>query len=192
MSQYNKGFSLLEVLISVVVLSFGLLAIAALQINSKAAGYGAVQRSLATQLAQEISEKMRANPVDFGSTAPIANYVGTYDYNNYVAGTAPATDCTVVTCNAAQLAAYDLWEWQENLNGATVNDNTGGLEMPIACITEPAGADTGFYRVSITWNAVNQVQYTGASQCGNIQNDGFRRIIEMDVFVSKEGLGVYE
>lgn len=193
MYRHNRGFSLIEVLVSVIILSFGLLAIAALQINSKAAGYDATQRSIATQLARDIVEKMRANPVDSTAGAVnVANYIGTFSHSDYASGTSPSTDCSSVECNAAQLSAFDLWEWQENLNGSTVNDNSGGLEEPIACIEEIAPAGSGFYKVSMTWRAVTEVKYNGDNVCGSIDTDGFRRLIELDVFLSKEGLGVYE
>ncbi|MGH8598331.1 MAG: type IV pilus modification protein PilV [Gammaproteobacteria bacterium] len=57
----QSGFTLLEVLISVFVLSIGLLGIAGLQMTSKRTNYEAVQRTNATMLAQELLERIRAN-----------------------------------------------------------------------------------------------------------------------------------
>ncbi len=55
------GFSLIEVLVAVLVLSVGLLGIAALQTFSLKAGQAAYERSQATNLAYEISDQLRVH-----------------------------------------------------------------------------------------------------------------------------------
>lgn len=57
----ERGFSMLEVMIALVVTSFGLLGLAALQATSLKVNHGAYLRSQATQFAHDIADRMRAN-----------------------------------------------------------------------------------------------------------------------------------
>ena len=109
-----RGFSLIEVLVALVVLTIGLLGMAGLQGYSITGSYNAHLRTQATALAQGIIDRMRANP-----TEARAN---TYSVD---IGDAPAsgTDCIGVSanCTTAQLANYDVREWKCNL-GAYANN----------------------------------------------------------------------
>lgn len=67
----NRGFSLMEVLISMLVLAIGLLGLAALQTQGLRASTDSYLRSQGTALAYDIIERMRAN------RANIATYTGT-------------------------------------------------------------------------------------------------------------------
>ncbi len=58
----QKGFTLTEVLVAMVVLSIGLLGVAGLQAKSLGDGTSATLRSQATLYAYDIIERMRANP----------------------------------------------------------------------------------------------------------------------------------
>lgn len=57
----SAGFSLIEVLVSLLVLSIGLLGLAGLQVNAVAFNHSAYMRTQATNLAYEITDRMRAN-----------------------------------------------------------------------------------------------------------------------------------
>jgi type IV pilus assembly protein PilV len=61
-SKYVLGFTLIEVLVTIVVVSIGLLGLAGLQINGLRANVSSEARSKATLLANDIIERMRANP----------------------------------------------------------------------------------------------------------------------------------
>ncbi len=76
-----RGFTLIESLVALLVLSIGLLGIAAMQLASLQANNGAFQRTQATFLAQDIADRMRANRTAaingeydfaFGTAAPDA------------------------------------------------------------------------------------------------------------------------
>jgi type IV pilus assembly protein PilV len=57
----NRGFTLVEAMVGLVVLSVGLLGVAALQLSSLRANSSASYRSQATFLAYDIADRMRAN-----------------------------------------------------------------------------------------------------------------------------------
>lgn len=91
-----RGFSLLEVMIALVVLSIGLLGIAALQGVGLRSSHGAYLASQASLLAYDMADRIRANP---GERI-------TYDAHDHAAATA---DCDALP--ATPLAAADLAEW---------------------------------------------------------------------------------
>ena len=86
----NGGFTLLEVLIALVVLSIGLLGIAALQGVGLRSSQGAYLTSQASLLAYDMADRIRANP------------------DTVAAGATVTTDCTVADTG---LAGADLQEW---------------------------------------------------------------------------------
>jgi len=102
----SRGFTLIEVMIAVLVLSLGLLGLAGLQATSLKANASAATRGQATLLAYDIIDRMRAN-----RDAALA---GTY---NNTAGTAPTSggsNCQAngATCDGNAIAAYDLNQWK--------------------------------------------------------------------------------
>lgn len=108
-SRRQRGASLIEVLISVLILSFGMLALGAMLSSSvmmpKLSGY----RSSATALASSHIERMRANPGS--STIPSAGGFnnGDYDKMSYdgTLSDIALADCSYPTCTASSLASMD-------------------------------------------------------------------------------------
>ena len=103
----QRGFTMLEVLIAIMVISIGLLGLAALQMQSLRQGQSAYYRSVATQLAYDMSDRMRGNIT--GVLANAYNRTGiSTDY-----GTAVVNCTTTAGCVAADLARNDAYEWQQ-------------------------------------------------------------------------------
>jgi type IV pilus assembly protein PilV len=108
----TSGFTIVEVLVSLVILSIGLLGIAKLVLYSAHSNDSAYLRSQATQLAYEILDNMRANP-----TAATA---GNYNTTLTAAAINPGYSCLNAACPvAANLAAYDLYVWKTRLAAPT-------------------------------------------------------------------------
>lgn len=110
----NKGFTLIEVLVSVLILSLGLLGVAGLQTTSLRSSQTAYFRSQATAAAADIIDRMRANPQGVAA--------GKYDAVD--SSQLPADPaCIDSGCNAEELADYDILNWADNalspLPGAT-------------------------------------------------------------------------
>ena len=103
----QTGFSLVEVLVALFVLSIGLLGLAALQTTSLQYNTGSYFRTQATFLAYDIIDRMRAN-----STA-----IADSDGNGYdqpaSSNVASGTNCDTTSCNSAQLALYDVKRWYD-------------------------------------------------------------------------------
>ena len=145
----QRGFSLIEALITLFVFAIGILTVAGLQLVSKKANYDAAQRTTASMLANDIAERMRANLGNNGTA--LADYL-VEDLGGGTLG-APAPDCTTTECTRDEMAAWDLYEWEQSLDGAS-EDNAGGLVEPNACIRSDAAGGAGVYHIIISWRGV--------------------------------------
>lgn len=108
----NTGFTLIEVLIAMLVMSFGLLGMAGLQAQGLRNNLSAYHRTQATQLAYDMADRMRANIDDANNGAG-----STYIIQNPTTATAQA-DCTTVTttCTTTNMAVNDLFLWNQNIS----------------------------------------------------------------------------
>lgn len=100
----KNGFAMLEVLISILVIAFGLLGLAGLQGFSIRNNHNAYLRNQATLFAYDIADRMRANRDGYVN--------GFYHLGTPAADTSACQFTTAPAgCTAAQLAAYDLLVW---------------------------------------------------------------------------------
>jgi type IV pilus assembly protein PilV len=128
----QQGFGLIESLVSLVVVSVGMIGIAALYGQGLRASGTALYRTMAVNLASDMADRIRVNRL--GN----ANYAGGAADGSCDPG--GDTDCT-----PAQMAAHDLWVWQAQVaaqlpNGAGVVQFTG--------TTPPT------YTIQVTWQEV--------------------------------------
>jgi len=152
----QTGVGMLELLIALLILSLGMMGLLAAQLAGKRASYEASQRSVATALARDIIERMRANP------AQLESYRATNIGDEAHRALSPHTDCNASACSAAQLAVFDLWQWESLLRGESEvvsGGYVGGLFAPRACIA----ADNGAVAISINWLSAS----AGESVAGN-------------------------
>lgn len=98
----QRGFTLVEAMVALVVLAVGLLGIAALYVESLSASRSALLRTQAVNLAADMADRIRANRV-----AGIAYAAGTAD-----AGTETVACETTAGCTSAELAAHDVFRWK--------------------------------------------------------------------------------
>ena len=103
----HHGFTLLEVLIAIVVLSFGLLGLAGIQAVGIKNTTDANLRTLAIQQAYDMADRIRANTV--GATA------GAYDSIPITVGTNPT--CISTSCSATDMRDHDRFIWNTNNQG---------------------------------------------------------------------------
>ena len=112
------GASLIEVLVSIVLASFALLALAGVNASSVRYTKMSQYRATAAQLANDMGERIRANK---GVAAPTATgfFAGNYDYVSDFGAQASAASMPSVLCDAAtsnctpaQIATLDLAQWR--------------------------------------------------------------------------------
>ena len=122
----SRGFTLIEILVSLLILAIGVMGIIALQFKGLKFSYDANVRSQITFLANDISDRIRMNP------ANTVNYV-----SNYTAGTAH-TACNVLIANDA---ANDLNCWHDYVDAALPPGSNADISGPVG----------GLYTVSLGW-----------------------------------------
>ncbi|WP_077341243.1 type IV pilus modification protein PilV [Pseudocolwellia agarivorans] len=178
------GMTLIEVLVALFILSTGILGAVAMQASAKKGSFDAMQRSMASSLAQNIIERMRGNDATVGLNV-LDGYNGTYGVTPL---TAPAVRCDRPTalCNAAELTANDLYEWEQSLIGKDVQNlskGNGGLTGVVACIEHVNNAVS----VAISWEGREETSdgakfnTTFGSGCGTTSTK--RRQIVVDAFI---------
>jgi len=118
--QGEAGVTLIEVLIAVFILAFGMLGIAGLQTSALTNNNMSNQYTLATAAAQDMIERMRGNRPGVQSQSYAM-----------VAGTAPSAsnvtaNCATTVCTSAQQAAWDIAYWYASLTGSS----TGYSNIP--------------------------------------------------------------
>jgi type IV pilus assembly protein PilV len=145
----QQGFTLLEVLVTLVIFAFGMLGVAGLQMVSLTNMDVAQNRSVAVLKASEMVERVRANPnAHYVTVAPTDNHCRTAHYANRNA--APSN------CSADQLAADDLMDWSQELaarlpsgNGVVCVDSTPNDGVPSAPACDGVGTALA---IKVWWN----------------------------------------
>ena len=156
--QLSRGFTLIEVLVTLVILTFGLLGIAGLMAKGQRIAYEAYQRQQAVALASDMAERIRGNRflahlcppgpacITYTDGAPVATPLGGgVFYNDYRTGA--IQDCAILPCDKLELARYDLALWDGLLNGYSeqqtgTGTRVGGIVNARGCIENILAADT--------------------------------------------------
>lgn len=142
----DSGFTLVEVLVALVVLSIGLLGLAALQLSSLQFNTNSLLRTQATVVAYDLIDRMRSNRAGF--TADAYNVLTASDaatiITNYgsCSGSGGSCNCEAgaPACNSSNLALYDLGKWYEQTdrllpgsigNRPTISRNSATNEVTV-------------------------------------------------------------
>ena len=119
--KHLQGFTLLEILVAIVVLSFGLLGMVGIQAMALKSNTDAKQQSTAVQLAAEYSDMMRGNKaVAVGITKATNPYLIDYfkaatDTNNEPAEKCASSAGCTTTLN---VATWEKYEWLTRVSAA--------------------------------------------------------------------------
>jgi len=153
---YQRGLTLVEAMIALLVISVGLLGIASLQLTAMNQNASSLNHSQAVWYAYEMSDRIRANLTAFAT------------YHGIDTNTAYSQDCTSSACTPAQMASADAADWATmlgNLPGGrgTVNlaNAADGLIVTVMWDDDGTGAtgtgcdpantsDLTCYRVAVT------------------------------------------
>lgn len=134
----GAGFSIIEVLVAILVLAFGLLALAHLVGRSSQQQLEAAQRTQSLTLVQDMVDRINDNRKN------AAAYVGEY-----------VPDSSLEPCDGLDTRVQrDRCEWRNRLHGADTMDGRRATGAPLAaraCITSPA-ANT--YVVAVAWQGI--------------------------------------
>jgi type IV pilus assembly protein PilV len=210
--RHIHGFTLIEVLVTLVILMFGLLGIAGLMAKGQRMAFEAYQRQQALALANDMAERIRANrvqAVNYAAGATTTTPAGTgIQYTNLQTGS--VVDCGTAACSGPNLASFDLAMWDGMLFGYTEQQVVGGAPVggilnARGCVelvntasvcpappAPPSSYSNQTFRVSVAWQGNED---TGAppagspaalTTCGNglYGSAGQRRVVSLDVLVA--------
>jgi type IV pilus assembly protein PilV len=182
----QRGGTLIEVLVSILIASFGLLALAGLQTTMNSAVLESYQRAQALTLLQNMAQRIEVNQANA---------------NSYVSGSAFGTaDTQPTACNSTTLpgatrAQMDQCEWSQLLKGASETAGTANVGAMIGgrgcveVVQAPNAASgvcqPGIYRVTVAWQGLNAT-VAPAQACGLNQytNETLRKAISTQVLVA--------
>ncbi|GAB0110399.1 MULTISPECIES: type IV pilus modification protein PilV [Pseudoalteromonas] len=177
-TKVQKGFTLIEVLIAFIILSFGLLGAVALQAKAKQASFDSMQRAAAVALGNDIIQRIRAN-----DTPQLA----TLYKQTFTSETAKksSTTCFLNTCSPAQIASLDLEQWKRAIRA---RENTGTLDDATVCINpESVGTSGGKafnIEVIVSWQGRQEFKAndaTNAVVCGTANKK--RRLVVLTSYI---------
>ena len=132
----NSGFTLVEILIAMIILSIGFLGLASLQTTGMQNSDGAYMQTQASVLAYDMAERIKANAdnVSYGSVA---------------LGASTAQDCTSGACTPAQIKSHDVNTWKTSL-ARTLPAGDGSISQTSGSGTTTSTDDT--YLIQVVWN----------------------------------------
>jgi len=135
----QRGFSLVEVLIALIIMSVGMLGIAGLYVQSMQAGRTSLFRHHAVTLAGDVADRIRANP------RAGAVYEGAgVDFNCVGAG---------IDCDEVEMASTDILLWSQQANQSLPNGTV--------TIVFDNGTNPPTYSIAVGWDEPGeQLDYT--------------------------------
>ena len=151
----TRGVTMVEVLITIVILTIGLLGVAGLQARMQLAEVESYHRSHAIVLLQDIVDRIAANR---------------RNAMNYVTGGALGTGNAVQNCLGLTGANLDLCQWNNALLGASETSSggqqVGGMIGARGCITNVSATMPREFTVAVVWQGVTATAAPMSTACG--------------------------
>lgn len=194
----QMGASMIEVLVTIVIVSLGLLGIAGLYANSMKFADDALQRHEAMTIAKQLTERIAANTANarlgstsrynFGTTINTAPGSGAFS-------TTSTTDCASAICTPDALADFDMRNFDAALRGASRRSGTNfvsALDAARGCVEflddAASTEDVGRFRVTVIWQGRSEssgpADVVVGQNCGKGlygTGDKLRRLVSMVV-----------
>lgn len=136
-SRRVAGFSIVEVLVALVVLSVGMLGIASLYVVTLRSSGSAISRMQAVNLASDLADRIRAN----------RNAREAYEED------AADEECVgaAASCSPEEMAAHDLFLWDQQLTATLGQSATGTVGV------EGAGT-LRTYTITVSWSEPGEAE----------------------------------
>lgn len=169
------GFTMLEVLITIVILVFGLLGVAGLQARMQIAEVEAYQRTQAMVLLQDMVDRINANRKNAMS---------------YVTASPLGTGSAAQSCAALTGANFDLCTWNNALLGSAEissgSQKIGAMIGARGCVTNTAASMPREFVVAVVWQGIAPTVAPAATACGqgSYGNDAMRRALVANVMIA--------
>ena len=170
----ERGTTMMEVLVTIVISAFGLLGIASLQARMHVAEMEASQRAQATVLLRHITDRINANRKNALS---------------YVTATPAGADNGVQDCGGLSGAALDLCEWNNLLAGAAetyAGQRMGAMVGARGCVVNTDAVMPRKFTVAVVWQGLTPTVSPTSTTCGNTSygDDRTRRAIVAPIVIA--------
>lgn len=149
-----RGFTLVEVLVAILLLSVGLLGVAGLQISGLRYHQGAYMRGQATSLLYDMTDRMRINPQGIGAGSYNAITINTTT-SGWQSSLPADPDCAANNCTPANQAALDIRQWGLAL---------GQLPRAVGTVTR----NGLIFTLTITWQDLDSNAEAPANQAASL------------------------
>ena len=162
----HSGFTLIEVLVTLLIFTIGLLGYAALQSRAQQAQIEVYQRVYALNLVDYMVDQIRSNPEARGCYGLATVEVGTGYSSAYSCSSYGTADTQAQVVSAVNT-------WSSLLQGAgevSAGANVGGLLNARGCIVYDDVNEA--YRVSVVWQGLVETVAPTATTCGNTSYGG--------------------
>jgi type IV pilus assembly protein PilV len=173
----QRGFSMIEVLVAIFILTIGMLSILGLQLQALRGNQQASQTAVAASLVRDYQEILTSIPSITASAT--ASAVVNIDKNTYTGYSGTATECkgTGATCTNQQFADFQTKEWIERVK------NSLPAGVATVCIdtayVETSGTSQGLYKWSC--NNSGDILVLKIGWANKLEKDGTGRVIESGV-----------
>ena len=142
----HQGFTLIEVLVSLLIMTLGIVGVLKMQTQSLKSNQRAYFRTQADLLSRDMLARMQANKMEARN-------------GKYVVDAKPAStpNCQTTECSAVQLRKWDLHQWYEQVE----------KQLPAGSATVEKFDGDNRYLISIRWDDYRTSQALDTENCGN-------------------------
>ena len=170
----QSGLSLIEVLVSLVIISVGLLGLIGMQARSMSGQKDSFDRKAAAELLGQLTERMRANHLAFMDNAYASSLMPG-------ATVAMATACVSASpCTPLQMAALDLMNWRQDLRARL--PDSGAVIAASGPVGAAMGAGAASMRITVIWRESNPNSGADADCTAVGVTDSSYRCLAAEVF----------
>lgn len=137
MCRNQRGLSMIEILITILIVAIGFLGVAGMQLLNLKTVNNTQFRSMATLHAYDMAERMRSNRASV--------LAGLYEISD---ADATSTTATCTSCNPTQMAAVDANQWKTQIRN---KDTAAITDLPNGKGKVEQVAGTSFYDITVSW-----------------------------------------
>lgn len=146
MIRQQRGFTLIEVLVAILIVAVGILGVAGMQVVSLQQNRNALLRDQALQLGNDILDRMRANALTDYATVELTDVPPS------------SLNCNNESCDRNEMSEFDIAQWKCSLNPIDSNDEVytvcAGFGITNATLPQGRGSierDGSVHIVTVEW-----------------------------------------